>query len=205
MGREREEIEYTTYPWGPLLFKSRVKLEDIKELKKICNAATENFSSNLAGIIKDERVIDKFEYLNIIKPYFKAYQKAYQNWYGVNLEGIKVNHAWVNFMKKGESNPPHVHNGCDLSSVLFIDIPDEIKKEQREWKGTGSGPGSLMFITGNPQPFHTHSFEFKPEIGDFFIFPWNLTHSVANFRSDVTRISVAANFSLLESQPGEKK
>jgi hypothetical protein len=62
-----------------------------------------------------------------------------------------------------------------------------------------------MFITGNPQPFQTHSFEFRPEIGDFFIFPWNLTHSVSNFRSDVTRISLAANFSLLEAQLGEKK
>ena len=35
----------------------------------------------------------------------------------------------------------------------------------------------------------------KPETGDFFIFPAMLCHSVASFKSNVERVSIAANFS----------
>ena len=49
---------------------------------------------------------------------------------------------------------------------------------------------------GNPQSFHNNFYEFKGEVGDFFIFPWNLTHNVATYKSNVTRVSVAANFNL---------
>ena len=32
-------------------------------------------------------------------------------------------------MKPGEYNPPHIHSNCDLSSVLFISIPEKLKKK----------------------------------------------------------------------------
>ena len=198
------QLEYKIHHWGPLLFKTKVKPKDLKDLKKLCNAATGNWSKNLAGIIEDEKLIDKTKYIDIVKPYFRAYQDAYKTWYGLYLKGVEVTEAWVNFMKKGENNPPHIHHDCHLSSVLFIDIPKPIIKEQKEWKGTGNGPAALSFFTGNPQNFHTNSFEFKPEVGDFFIFPWNLTHSVSTFRSDVTRITIAANFKINDDNIFEK-
>ena len=112
-------MEYNIYHWGPLLFKIKVRPSDIESLKKITNKATENWSENLAGIIKDERSIDQKEYTKIIKPYLKAYQQAYKTWYSLDLTKIETTAAWVNFMKKGESNPPHIHHNCHLSSVLF--------------------------------------------------------------------------------------
>jgi len=192
-------MEYNIYHWGPLLFKIKVRPSDIESLKKITNKATENWSENLAGIIKDERSIDQKEYTKIIKPYLKAYQQAYKTWYSLDLTDIQTTAAWVNFMKKGESNPPHIHHNCHLSSVLFLDIPEPIQEEQKNWKGTGEGPASLSFFMANPQNFHTNSFAFRPKVGEFFIFPWNLTHSVASFNSDVTRISIAANFLLKDN------
>ena len=204
MVKTEDQLEYKFYHWGPLLFKTKIKPKDLKDLKKLCNAATENWSKNLAGIIEDEKLIDKTKYINIVKPYFRAYQDAYKNWYGLYLKGIEVTNAWVNFMKKGESNPPHIHHDCHLSSVLFIDIPKPIIKEQKNWKGTGNGPAALSFFVANPQNFHTNSFDFKPEIGDFFIFPWNLTHTVSTFRSNVTRITIAANFKINDDNIFEK-
>ena len=120
-------MEYNIYHWGPLLFKVTIRPSDVESLKKIANKATENWSENLAGIIKDERSIDQKEYTKIIKPYLKAYQQAYKTWYGLDLSDIQTTAAWVNFMKKGESNPPHIHHNCHLSSVLFLDIPEPIK------------------------------------------------------------------------------
>ena len=57
----------------------------------------------------------------------------------------------------------------------------------------------------NPQNFHTNSFAFTGEVGDFFIFPWNLTHSVSTFRSPGTRTTVAANFYLHDDNIFEDK
>jgi hypothetical protein len=204
--KEKADQQYfTMYHWGPLLFKTKIRPEDIKALKELSQGENEVWSDNLAGIIKGEYKLDSGKYTKIITPYLKAYQKAYKDWYGLNLKAVETTAAWVNFMKKGESNPPHIHHNCHLSSTLIIEVPDEIKQEQKDWKGTGEGPGALSFFVANPQNFHTNSLAFKPEPGDFFIFPWNLTHSVSNFTSDVTRISIAANFTILDNNIFEKK
>ena len=108
-------------------------------------------------------------------------------------------------MKAGEANPPHIHHNCHLSSVLVLDVPDKVKEEQKAWKGTGDGPAALNFFVGNPQNFHVNTFGFKPEVGDFFIFPWNLTHSVSSFNSKATRITIAANFKVADENMFETK
>lgn len=200
-------LEYTFYHWGPLLFKTTIKPDDLKALRELCDKGGEDWTDNLAGIIKGEYKIDSGTYTKIITPYLKAYQAAYKTWYGLNLRGVETTAAWVNYMKAGECNPPHIHHNCHLSSTIILDIPDKVRKEQQDWKGTGEGPGALNFFVANPQNFHTNSLAFKGEVGDFFIFPWNLTHSVTNFRSDVTRISLAANFKIADDNifENEKK
>ena len=50
-----------------------------------------------------------------------------------------------------------------------------------------------------------NTFGFRPEVGDFFIFPWNLTHSVSSFTSDATRITLAANFNIADDNIFETK
>tara|TARA_R100001143_G_C3300901_1_gene105571 strand:+ start:99 stop:644 length:546 start_codon:yes stop_codon:yes gene_type:complete len=178
----------------------KIKTGDVKAVRKICDGGTEKFNTDLAGIIDDEIIIDKIKYIEILHPYLLAYKQAYKLWYNKTIDKITADSAWVNYMKKGECNPPHIHEGCHLSSVLLLQVPETLKKEQKNWKGTYTGPGALMFSVGNPQAFHTNIFNFKPEEGDLFIFPWNLTHSVSTYKSDATRISVAANFSLREKK-----
>ena len=204
--QERADQQYyTMYHWGPLLFRTTIRPDDIKALKDLCNKSKEVWSDNLAGIIKGEYKIDSGAYTKIITPYLKAYQKAYKEWYGLKLNAVETTAAWVNFMKKGESNPPHIHHNCHLSSTILLDIPDKVKEEQKNWKGTGEGPAALSFFVGNPQNFHTNSLAFKGEVGDFFIYPWNLTHSVSNFTSKTTRVSLAANFRIADDNIFEKK
>ena len=182
--------------WGPLLFRIKLKTEDIKAVRKICDGGTEKYNTQLAGIIDNEIKIDETKYNKILQPYLEAFKDAFKMWYLADVTEIKMNNAWVNYMKKGESNPPHIHHRCNMSSVLLLQVPATLKKEQRDWTGSGMGPGVLSFSTGNPHAFHTNSFEFKPEAGDFFMFPWNLTHTVSSYKSNSKRISVAANFNL---------
>ena len=41
---------------------------------------------------------------------------------------------WCNFQRQYEFNPPHDHDG-KLSFVIYLSIPDELKKENEEYKG----------------------------------------------------------------------
>ena len=189
-------LEYNIHYWGPLLFKAKVRTEDIKGARKICDAATEKFNTGLSAIIDDEVTIDGAKYNKILQPYLETFKKAFKIWYGSTINKIIISSSWVNYMKKGECNPPHVHDNCHLSSVLLLQVPETLKKEQKDWIGTGRGPGALIFSTGNPQSLHTSTFNFKPEVGDLFMFPWNLTHSVSSYKSNSRRISIAANFKI---------
>jgi hypothetical protein len=200
-----DTYHYTIHHWGPLLFKTKIRPKDLTAIKKLCSKSNEDWSKNLAGIIKDELIVNSNEFTKIITPYLRVYGTAYKEWYGIKLNAIETTYAWVNFMKNGESNPPHIHHDCHLSSVLVLDIPKSLQKEQKAWKGTGGGPATLHFLVGNPQNFHVNQFEFRPEVGDFFIFPWNLTHSVSTYRSKCVRATVAANFKINDGNVFEKK
>jgi hypothetical protein len=74
-----------------------------------------------------------------------------------------------------------------------LKIPEEIKKEYKEFKGKSSGPGGISFIygEGNRQAI-TYQAHF-PEEKDLFIFPAWLKHYVAPFKSDVERVSISGN------------
>ena len=173
-----------------------MKTGDVKAVRKICDAATKKYNTALSAIIDDEVLADKAKYIQIMQPYLTDFKKAYKTWYNRTITKIIINSSWVNYMKKGECNPPHIHDNCHLSSVLLLQVPKTLTKEQKDWKGTGMGPGALIFSIGNPQEFHTSIFNFRPQVGDFFVFPWNLTHSVSSYKSNSKRISMAANFKI---------
>ena len=184
------------YYWGPLLFRNTISSEDILKLKSICHKKPENdFRKKLAGILKYEYKIDNLKFMNIMNPYFKEFRQAMIEWYACKaVPKIEVTSVWVNYMKAGEFNPPHVHTRCDFSSVIFLDIPEELKKENKEYLGTAAGPGSLQFMHGDPVDHTINQKTFFPEKGDFFMFPGTLRHLVCPFQSDIERVSVAANF-----------
>ena len=99
---------------------------------------------------------------------------------------------WVNFQKQYEYNPPHDHSEA-LSFVIYLKIPEALKKENKEYVGTSRGPGSIMFTYGEGgRNFITYQSHF-PEERDIFVFPASLKHSVAPFVSPCERISVSGN------------
>ena len=101
-------------------------------------------------------------------------------------------------MKPGDFNPKHTHGG-DYSFVLFLDVPKQLKKEQKEFEGTSTPPGSLMFeYTQQARPrWATTGASISPETGDFYLFPALLQHWVVPFKSEITRISVSGNLTIL--------
>jgi len=184
------------YYWGPLLFHTKLKDDDLEKVEKLCNKNEDlNHRSELAGHIQGEYKINSKSLETILEEYFDDFRGTYQHWYN-SYNDFYINSAWVNYMKKAEYNPVHTHNNCDLSAVLYLSIPDEIKKENEAFEGNGndnSGPGEINFIVGSRTPGFINHKNFMPETGDMFIFPADLMHSVAPFKSDVERVSIAFN------------
>ena len=181
--------------FGPLLVGTNLTKDQLKKLKKICNKKISH-NKMLAGHFKDEYLLNVTDYGNIIKPQLELYQKLYKDFYLKELKSIQTKVAWVNYMKAGDFNPPHVHPGCRFSSVIFLKIPKELTTELNEFEGTGEGPGHLVFRYGEYQERDLNNmWATMPKEGDMFIFPSFLAHWVFPFKSkNVERISIAANY-----------
>jgi len=194
-----EEIKYGVLTWGPCVVQLKIT-EDFR--KKLLSEAEQSkqkalkFDHKLAGVIKEEyayRNKEMFlpEISQVLGVYDQAYQKFKNKPYDQKPEYL-LNELWVNFMKKNEFNPPHDH-ADQLSFVIFLDVPEEIHKEQKEYKGQSGGPGSLSFLYGEGNRQAITYQGIRPNNGDMFIFPSWVKHYVAPFYSDVTRISVSGN------------
>ena len=190
-----EKLRYEMIYSGPLLFKSKLTNQDVKNILSLCKKdKRKSNNKNLAGLIKDEYLIDEIAFNDILQPYFEAFYIAYSKWWNVNTDRkLKIKEAWVNFMKAGECNPIHRHN-MDYSSVFYLQIPEGLSKEVKNFVTSGTKPGEITFTFGGIMTECISGYTYSPEVGDFFIFPSNLQHSVSSFRSKGERISVSANF-----------
>jgi hypothetical protein len=196
--------QFKFYYWGPFLYHTKIKNEECSLLlshsKKIKNTyklkQDKKYKKGLTGIIKEEYSLEDVFFYNIIKPYVINYLENAKHFYNKTIDSkIITKGVWVNFMKAGDFNPPHNHDG-DLSCVLFIYVPKELKEEYDNYTGPATGPGSLNFQYGERKNLLTTDLNFFPEETDFFIFPSHLIHWVFPFKSKGERISIAANFLL---------
>ena len=107
---------------------------------------------------------------------------------------VKLWPFWINYMKAGDFNPIHTHTE-DLSFVLFLDVPSELKTENINERNNDKhgGPGALTFIHGDVTDWTISANTVFPEKGDMFIFPAKLRHMVYPFKSKVERVSVSGN------------
>lgn len=194
-----DKVTYNVFNWGPCVL--QVKISDDFKNKLILGAESArskklDYTDKLAGIIKEEYQYEKKEeYLPEVAQCLGIYDVAFQRWKSDPYERkpeYLLTALWVNYMKQHEFNPPHDHSD-QLSFVIFLKVPEEINKEQKEYKGKSGGPGSLSFLygEGNRQAITYQSIH--PKEGDMFIFPAWMKHYVAPFYSDVTRISVSGN------------
>ena len=194
-----DKVTYNVLNWVPCVV--QVKISDDFKNRLLAGAESArakklDYTDKLAGIIKEEYAYEKKEeYLPEVAQCLGIYDVAFQRWKSDPYERkpeYLLTALWVNYMKQHEFNPPHDHSD-QLSFVIFLKVPEEIKKEQEEYKGKSGGPGSLSFLygEGNRQAITYQSVH--PKEGDMFIFPAWMKHYVAPFYSDVTRISVSGN------------
>ena len=198
MKKEEQKIDVSIFNWGPCVLRMKI-VDDLKKLLLTEGEKnTKDFTTRLAGIIEKETGYDEEAKAKVV-PYLSNYLGVYDQMYEkfINKKYEKRPHyvmsaLWINYQKAGEFNPPHDHDG-KLSFVIYLQIPEELKKEQTDYKGKSCGPGGIKFVYGDgPRDCVTYQ-SFFPEEGDIFIFPAWLKHWVAPFKSDCVRISVSGN------------
>ena len=190
-----KRMESKFYFFGPLLYHAKLDEKTLNEIKNLCSKDKQkDFRINLAGHLDHEYKIDSIKLESILNPVFENFYNVHKKFYNKDAEAQYVRDAWVNYMKKGDFNPLHAHLGCDWSGVIYLQMPDELLEEQRSWVGRGMGPGGILFQQKlDSTPLFVNDVSFYPEIGDIFIFPSKLKHTVFPFKSNGERITVAFN------------
>lgn len=97
--------------------------------------------------------------------------------------------AWTNVQRPHDYNPVHLHTGCQLSWVLYLELPECIREEYKQHRTTLASRGLIKFYSS----FSVHEMTFNPKEGDFFLFTADHRHAVGAFSSDARRISMAGN------------
>ena len=193
-----DQIQVQMFNWGPCVVKVKIT-DDFKKL--LLNEARKNkldFTDKLAGILdKETGYSDESKTLIVpeISKYLGVYDQMFEKF--INKPYQKKPHyimtaLWINYQKQNDFNPPHDDDG-KLSFVIYLQIPDELKKENAAYKGKSCGPGGIQFVYGDgPRDCVTYQ-SFMPEENDMYIFPAWLKHWVAPYKSDCVRISVSGN------------
>ena len=197
-------VKLETFHFGPIISHAKLNKSFLDELRARGDKSDVPHNHELAGHLDDENAYneeDKQWFMKKTANYFKAYvgklSKFSLNEMGNKppVKGISLCSLWINYMKKNEFNPLHDHSG-DISFVIYLQVPENIKSEFESFKGNGVGPGCIGFYYGERIENIRTQHHFFPTEGDMFLFPASTKHMVPPFKSDCTRISVSGNLEL---------
>jgi len=195
---QQESLQVTQFNWGPCVVKFKIK-EDFKQLilaeAKDCHG---DFREQLAGQLDKELAFtsdSKNRILPHLAKYLGAYDNVFERFQNKKYEKKPeyfMSAMWINYQKQYDFNPPHDHDG-QLSFVVYLSIPEELKKENKAYKGNSCGPGGIQIMYGEGPRGCITNFSHFPEEGDMFIFPAWVKHWVSPYKSDCVRVSVSGN------------
>jgi hypothetical protein len=111
---------------------------------------------------------------------------------GTHAEAVEFERFWVVSQYASTPSPTHFHSG-DLSVVLYLKVPEIDAQEEQKTYLSGRQAGYISFLIGGKQRFSKSLISFRPEVGDFYLFPGWLLHVAEPFRGRGERRSLAFN------------
>ena len=194
MDKEKEVVEFVR-PFGPAILKIKMPDDILKDLNQDCLDISNNkkekidWSDQLAGRVEEEYHITK-DLLIKHAVWFNAVTSRYlfpdEKSFEANKGQFKIGIAsgWYVRQYDGDFNPLHFHTGCQISTVGFLKLPDDIeeywKEEDKDHNPFG---GYLDFRYGTIGLNCPNNMKVKPKVGEFYMFPSWLDHQVYPFRS----------------------
>ena len=196
-----EKIELLK-PFGPSIVKVKmpdsmindmnnyidIVIQDEEKIKRLDEGA------KLIGKVKQEFLME-VEFMKKIKwaEFLSSFVAKWANEdLKKELKHFQLIKSWIVRQFKNDYNPVHWHTG-DISGVGYLKVPTHLGNTYQPDKMTNEN-GKLQLIFGSPNLFSKSTFLIKPEVGDFYLFPNYLMHTVYPFSgSNDERRSVSFN------------
>ena len=126
--------------------------------------------------------------------WFEKMFRHYLGWNKIKEYKMHLDSIWVNQMFKHEYNPVHIHKGSlftGLSSVMILKLPESFGVEYSSHDTPQNG--RLQILGSASGQFATIDYEPQVKERDFYVFPYDMRHTVYPFNGPGTRRSLAAN------------
>ena len=167
-------------------------VEEINVLYESCSSYLKSYNDNLAGKIKKEHRVDE-----ALPESIKRYFEARFNDYLMEVKVMRFAHpssAWINEMVEHEYNPFHHHTGkteIGLTSVLCLKKPDDYGIEIAREDDPANGRLELAGNGGGMFGYNQHKVDL--EVGDLYVFPYDIKHGVYPFTGKGVRRTLSYN------------
>ena len=187
-------------PFSPPIGQIKMPQSLIDSLNQYTEELTNNkmldkkldYGSDLVGQVSQEIGITKEFLKKGLLEYFGFAVKNYINAYdGKSIKEFKLLKSWIVRQYKTEYNPIHWHSG-HISGVAYLKLPDSFGESFQKNKKNNRN-GKIVFSHGSKQFLSKSIMEFEPIVGDLYIFPNYLMHTVYPFYSEGERRSVSFN------------
>lgn len=122
----------------------------------------------------------------------------------IKTSDFKLQRLWVNYQKKYDFNPLHIHSGI-FSFVIWVQIPYDLKKEQERYAANENETAAFMFQYNTALGGLDTKYLYIDKTWEWKIafFPARLNHGVNPFyTTDNTRISISGNIYCIDNNVG---
>jgi hypothetical protein len=156
---------------------------------KIKNEHSLFFDGSPNAIMKKHRHLSD----DVMRWFWQTF-KHYLDWNKIKDYKMHLNSCWVNEMKEHEYNPVHIHQGSlytGLSSVMILKLPQQTGEE---YSASDKPMNGRLQIMGNSSGYFANT-DYQPDVveRDFYVFPYDVRHSVYPFNGPGMRRTLSFN------------
>ena len=189
-------------PFGPAIAHIKMPENLIEELNNYTDKIINNekkaneldIGKQLAGHVSQEFELEedfmkKIGWLDFLK-------KGTENWIslaiGKKISKFEMLSSWIVRQFENEYNPIHWHTG-HISGVGYLKMPKSLGEPLQKSKVQNPN-GQIALVHGNKMFLSDPVIKFKPEVGNFYLFPNYMMHTVYPFsNSKEERRSISFN------------
>ena len=189
-------------PFGPSIVKVKIPDNIISEMNSYINDLSKDdkkmssldHGQKLAGNVAQEFRLD-IDFMKKIK-WAEFLASSCQKWlidgHNTSIKKFEIIESWVVRQFKNDYNPIHYHDG-HISGVGYLKVPINMGETVQKSKKVNHN-GKLVLIDGSKRFVCTPTYVITPQVGDFYLFPSYMMHTVYPF-SDTSeeRRSVSFN------------
>lgn len=177
-------------PFGPLIARLRLPQDMVDRVNEYADTMTSPDKSTEFLLPTDFVTAGGERSLvhhtgNLVRRYLKRAEDS-------RVERVDFDVFWVVSQYAGTPSPVHFHSG-DIAGVLYLKVPDIDADEEERTYISGRQAGYINFLIGGKQRLSKSLVSFKPQVGDFYVFPDWLLHVAEPFRGSGERRSMAFN------------